>query len=113
MRMNLEQQKITLQDLKHELLDRVSRTHKHIHEREEHVSGNFSDQSQEMGNQELVYNLDQEGRNELKAIEQVLHRIDSGEFGVCQSFGQKIQDARIQAIPFVENCIDCAGRQEA
>jgi len=111
--MNVEEQKSTLQDLKRELLDRVSRTHKHIHEREERVSGNFSDQSQEMENQELVYNLDQEGRNELKAIEQALHRIDSGEFGLCQSCGKKIQDARIQAIPYAEYCIDCATSQEA
>jgi|TARA_B110000263_G_C15031739_1_gene384325 DnaK suppressor protein len=111
--MNLEQQKSTLQDLKHELLDRVSRTHKHIHEREERVSGNFSDQSQEMENQELVYNLDQEGRNELKAIEQALHRIDSGEFGFCQSCGTKIQEARIQAIPYAEYCIECATTEEA
>ena len=111
--MNVEEQKSTLQDLKRELLDRVSRTHKHIHEREDRVSGNFSDQSQEMENQELVYNLDQEGRNELKAIEQALHRIDSGEFGLCQSCGKKIQDARIQAIPYAEYCIDCATSQEA
>ena len=111
--MNLKQQKNALQELKRELLDRVTRTHKHIHEREQRVSGNFSDQSQEMENQELVYNLDQEGRNELKAIEQALYRIGSGEFGLCQNCGKKIQAARIQAIPYAACCIDCATTQEA
>ena len=50
--MNPEQHKATRTSLLEELTGRVERTHRHLHERDERVSGNFPDQSQEMENQE-------------------------------------------------------------
>jgi len=40
--------KNTLTGLREELLGRMERTHHHIYEREERVSENFSEQSQEL-----------------------------------------------------------------
>ena len=80
--MDLEIFENTLTGLREELLGRVERTHRHIYERKERVSANFSDQSQELENQELVLNLDLEARTELRLVEEALDRISNRTFGV-------------------------------
>ena len=61
-----------------------------------------------MDNQQLVYNLDQEGRQELAQIESALRRIAEGTYGACEQCGEVIQDARIEAVPYTKHCIECA-----
>jgi len=73
-----------LAGLREELQGRVERTHHHIYEREERVSGNFSEQSQELENQELVLTLDLEGKAELRLVDEALARISDGTFGICR-----------------------------
>ena len=99
-------------ELKDELLNRVERTHRHIYEREERVSANFSDQSQELENQDLVQILDAEGREELRLIDEALARVDEGTFGLCLNCGEEIQPQRLSAIPYTRYCIDCASEME-
>lgn len=111
--MDITKQTVRLQEMKQELVERVARTHRHLHQREERVSGDFSEQSQEMENQELVYNLDQEGREELKMIDDALALIESGGYGECQSCGKGIDDARMNAVPYTKLCIGCAAEMES
>lgn len=111
--MNPDDAKNALLALKQELASRVERTHKHIHEREERVSANFSEQSVEMENQELVMNLDAEGREKLRLIERALQRIEEGTYGECVKCGEDINENRLQAIPYASLCIDCAKSEES
>ncbi len=110
--MELETISKELLSLQTELLGRVERTHHHLYEREERVSANFSDQSQEMESQALVSALDVEGRKELKLIEAALERISSGTFGICQKCGEEVQAARLEALPYTRYCINCANQLE-
>lgn len=110
--MELETISKELLSLQTELLGRVERTHHHLYEREERVSANFSDQSQEMESQALVSALDVEGREELKLIEAALERISSGTFGICQQCGEEVQAARLEALPYTRYCINCANQLE-
>ena len=110
--MELEAITKELESLQKELLGRVERTHHHLYEREERVSANFSDQSQEMENQALVSALDVEGREELKLIEAALGRISAGTFGTCQKCGEEVQAARLEAVPYTRYCINCANKME-
>jgi RNA polymerase-binding protein DksA len=36
-----------------------------------------------------------------------LERIDSGDYGICESCGQAIRKTRLEAVPYARNCIDC------
>ena len=101
-----------LLDLREELLDRVERTHDHLYRREERVSANFSDQSQEMQNQELINVLDVEGRAELTLIDEALDRITTGSFGYCQKCAEPVQSERLAALPYTRYCIRCASEME-
>ncbi len=106
--MELEVFKNTLTGLREELLGRVERTHHHIYERDERVSANFSEQSQELENQELVLNLDVEGKAELKLVDEALTRISKGTFGICQQCGKEVREERLGAVPHTKYCIECA-----
>lgn len=110
--MEFENLKTELLDLREELLGRVERTHHHLYEREERVSANFPDQSQEMENQALVKTLDVEGRARLKLIDEALDRIAAETFGSCQKCGKQVQKERLSAVPYTRYCIGCASKME-
>src|SRR6476659_5423103 len=39
---------------------------------------------------------------------EALNRLDNGTYGVCESCGQSIASARLEAIPFTRFCVKCA-----
>jgi DnaK suppressor protein len=60
--------------------------------------------------QELA--LTQNARDLLDQGERALGRIDAGTYGVCESCGQPIGKARLQAFPQAGLCVTCKQRQE-
>lgn len=104
--------RLTLEKLRDELLTRTDQTFRHLHKKSGRVSANFSDQSQELSNEDVVRNLDSEGREELRLVEEALARVDDNTFGRCTGCGKDIQPARLEAIPFTPYCVACAQQQE-
>lgn len=47
-------------------------------------------------------------RAQLTLVEEALVQIDEGTYGTCRSCGKAIAPERLEAIPWVANCIDCA-----
>ncbi len=105
--MDATQAKEVLQRQRAELLDRVERTHHHIHEREE-VSADFAEQNIDRSNDDVVLQLDAEGREEIIQIDAALERIEEGRYGVCVECGRDINPERLDAIPHAAMCINCA-----
>lgn len=103
-------QQAALEQLRAELTERVVKTHRHLHEREQPISPKFDDQVVEMANEELVRNLDSGGRDELRRIAKALTRIDEGVYGLCVTCGKEIALPRLEAIPFAEECVSCASK---
>src|SRR5215469_12178745 len=60
--------------------------------------------------QELA--LTQNSRELLAQNERALVRIDAGTYGVCESCGQPIGKARLQAFPRATLCVACKQREE-
>jgi RNA polymerase-binding transcription factor DksA len=71
----------------------------------------------DMGTEEYLYDLN----TTLLANEQyiiseareALRRIDRGTYGTCETCGQSIAKARLEAIPFTRLCVKCAERNDA
>jgi DnaK suppressor protein len=47
-------------------------------------------------------------RLDLSRVEAALRALDDGTYGTCTNCGQPIAPERLEAIPWVATCIDCA-----
>ena len=56
--------------------------------------------------------LTENARELLELSERALARMDDGTFGVCESCGQPIGKARLQAFPRATLCVTCKQREE-
>ncbi|MFZ1932547.1 MAG: TraR/DksA C4-type zinc finger protein [Thermoguttaceae bacterium] len=67
-------------------------------------SGNFD--------RELTLSLLGSEREALEQIEEAIERIEAGSYGRCKTCGGRIRKSRLQAIPYVAQCVRCASEQE-
>jgi RNA polymerase-binding transcription factor len=56
--------------------------------------------------------LTQNARELLAQTQRVLSKIDDGSYGVCESCGQPVGKARLQAFPRATLCVACKQREE-
>jgi len=66
------------------------------------------ERAQEAENDEVLVDLELQGREEIARVRAALERIESGTFGTCDRCGEEITDARLEALPETGLCIDCA-----
>jgi len=52
------------------------------------------------------------GEEELRAIDEALERIGNKTYGTCEECGKKVSKARLTALPYVKNCIECQRQEE-
>lgn len=63
-------------------------------------------------NQEVIDDLGNIARQELRRVTSALTRMDAGEYGICIDCGTEIPEARLQVNPFAERCVECEERHE-
>ncbi len=51
-------------------------------------------------------------RKLINKIREAIERLEDGDFGVCESCGEEIGEARLRARPVTTLCIDCKTEQE-
>ena len=78
-------------------------------------SGNLSnvplhmaDVGTENYDQEFTLELIENEQGTLELVNEALHRLEIGKFGLCVECGEPISKARLQAIPYTRHCIACA-----
>jgi len=62
--------------------------------------------------QEFTLSIAQSGSEVLVQIDEALKRIDDGTYGECEECEKMIPKARLNAIPYVNRCVKCAGKSE-
>lgn len=71
----------------------------------------------DLGTAEYMQELDAtlyENEDHLRAeVEAALERIDAGTYGTCERCGRPIAAQRLDALPYVRHCIECARAAEA
>ncbi|MFD4183997.1 TraR/DksA family transcriptional regulator [Rhodococcus sp. NPDC058514] len=55
-----------------------------------------------------VASLLADARQDLDELTGAEHRLDAGTYGACEKCGRPIGDERLDALPAVRRCIDCA-----
>lgn len=72
---------------------------------------NFADSSQvtaERGEAEALANT---LKDQVEEVETALRRIDEGNYGICDTCGEPIAPARLEAMPAAHQCVDCASKR--
>jgi RNA polymerase-binding protein DksA len=70
------------------------------------------ERAKELEDSEVVDALGNEARAEIRKISAALQRMDSGDYGICEECGTRIERGRIEAHPYARECIDCARLEE-
>ena len=86
-----------------ELLNRE----RHDAEGSESSDNHVADPSVVAVEREIDSALGDSAESVLAAIDAALARIPAGTFGLCGTCGQPIADARLEALPYTDLCIDC------
>lgn len=74
--------------------------------------GDIYDEASSERERELSLTLGDRDRQKLIEIDEALQRLESGEYGVCESCGEKIATGRLKAQPFARLCISCKSEEE-
>lgn len=61
---------------------------------------------------EFYLNLAEEERERFFMIEQALERIVSKTYGICEGCKEKINEKRLEAVPYATMCIPCKEKEE-
>lgn len=69
---------------------------------------NFDDASEVLTEHDEDQILTAELSNFLNEVEAALARLDAGTFGVCESCGEPIEPARLEAMPTARVCMRCS-----
>jgi DnaK suppressor protein len=75
-------------------------------------SGDWIDQSSQENDLYVRLALKQTDHKLYRAIEDAIHRIDQGTFGICMDCENEIAAARLEAVPWTRVCIDCKSKQD-
>lgn len=98
------------------LREDISTAESEIAERLGDAVGDAGDDSADAGaktfQREHELALTQQARELLAQTERALSRIGDGSYGVCESCGQAIGKARLQAFPRATLCVACKQREE-
>lgn len=74
--------------------------------------GDNGDAAVDTANDEISSQLAELESRELEQIEHALQRIVKGVYGRCEFCGNKIAEARLNALPYTNSCIDCQRENE-
>ncbi len=71
-------------------------------------SADSGERATEMENEAVLTELRREASEELLQIDRALQRLKNGDYGICDSCGNEINQERLKAVPYAVQCINCA-----
>src|SRR4051795_12809226 len=75
--------------------------------------GDLADQASGNNEVHIQLKLKQTDAKILQAIEEALHRMEKGTYGICRDCGEEIAPPRLNAIPWTRVCITCKEKQSS
>ncbi|MBB3191488.1 TraR/DksA family transcriptional regulator [Halomonas cerina] len=97
--------KVELEKLRDELIARIDRYKAH---KGGPLDRDMEEQAIELENDEVIESLENEAEAELTQVMHALARIREGEGETCEACGERIDAARLAALPYTTLCRDCA-----
>lgn len=75
-------------------------------------TGDWVDHSSQENDLHVNLALKQTDTKLLRAIDEALHRIENGTFGICMDCEETIPPARLDAVPWTRACVTCKERRD-
>ncbi len=94
------------------LLGRQARMEAHLRRQRGELPDDWTERASELGNDEVLEQLDEAGRAEIAGIVAALARIDDGTYGTCTECLEPVPEARLEALPLATRCMDCESWEE-
>ncbi|QYK39996.1 MAG: TraR/DksA family transcriptional regulator [Paracoccaceae bacterium] len=82
-------------------------------ELDSHHDPDWEDLATQREGDEVLEGLGVSGQAEMRAIRAALARIEAGDYGLCARCGEAIEARRLEILPWVALCRDCAGGRQA
>jgi len=79
-----------------------------IHHKNEPVEKDFAEQATQRENDDVLNALSEEAKQIVRQVNAALHRIESGDYGICTKCGAEISEGRLEIVPYTALCIKCA-----
>ncbi|PRX34990.1 transcriptional regulator, TraR/DksA family [Meinhardsimonia xiamenensis] len=102
---DLAQRRATLEARLKELEERIREAEQEL---EGHDTKDWEDLAQERENDEVLEDMIVNAREEIRAIQAALKRMDEGEYGYCVRCGAEIAEERLDLVPYTPFCATCA-----
>lgn len=71
-------------------------------------SADFSEQTTESENDEVLDEIHHEAKSELSLVISAIAKIENGSYGECEKCQEEINPNRLSALPYTTTCINCA-----
>jgi len=88
-----------------ELSDHLQRIKKDL---DQPLPADLNDQAIDLEDDEVLEGIGQAHQQEIRLLNAALTRIENGTYGVCQTCGDPISEARLEAVLYAPVCKDCA-----
>lgn len=95
----------TLKDKKVELKTRITAIEADF---KKGRSADFSEQTTESENDEVLDEIHHEAKIELSLVNNAISKLQQGHYGTCESCDDDINPERLKALPYTTTCIKCA-----
>ncbi|MDW4499715.1 TraR/DksA C4-type zinc finger protein [Sulfitobacter sp. D35] len=103
--MDISRQKTVLETRRAELAVALQAVEREL---DQPATPDWEDRSTERQGDEVLEALGQAELNELRRIDAALARIEDGSYGLCQTCGDAVSDARLTLLPDTAFCKNCA-----
>ncbi|MCE5247586.1 MAG: TraR/DksA family transcriptional regulator [Candidatus Polarisedimenticolia bacterium] len=103
----LEKFEKLLEDKRHSLLDKSSRTADEGRQAVIEGGEDYVDDAVTHYTREFLLSLSDLDRRQLKMVDEALVRVKQGSYGECLMCGEMVNPKRLQAIPWARYCVKC------
>ena len=97
--------RVALEQKLRELMDRVESIEEDLSQPN---NDDWEERAKEVEDDDVLSAVSSFSVDEIEQIKAAIHQIDAGHYGTCVSCGKKIAAGRLEALPFVTTCIQCA-----
>ena len=111
-RKQVEKYQKLLEAKRAELLTRVQVARARVKEGSGEDAPDLGDRALSTQTRDLSYRLTIGERDILKRIDDALDRIETQSYGECLNCGKKVQQGRLNAVPWARHCIACQELQD-